>query len=412
MMNVTQTIPKGYKKTEIGVIPEDWEIKKLGELADYKNGKSLERYIDNSGDYYLMTLNSLDINGRLKEDHLRVKFSDNSLSKNDLIMILSDVAHGNFLGLTDLIPESNRYVLNQRVGALRNVRNVSPYFLSKYINCHQKYFKTAGQGSSQLNLSKGDVLDFLVAYPTSKSEQSAISDAITDIDLLISKTRSLIEKKKNIKQGAMQELLSGKRRLSGFKGKWNTQTLGEIADFERGQGLSKADLNDAGAYRCIHYGQLFTGYKELIGEIKSKTNVAGNHFYSKANDVLMPTSDVTPRGLATASCIREDGVVLGGGILVIRLHSGHDGVFLSYFITQNKNSVLKLVKGSTVFHLYANDLANLEVSFPEFEEQKAIAQILTDMESEIEKLESQLTKYQDIKQGMMQTLLTGKIILK
>jgi type I restriction enzyme S subunit len=199
--------------------------------------------------------------------------------------------------------------------------------------------------------------------------------------------------------------------LPGFSGKWETEKLGDVADFEHGRNLPKSDLSEDGNYKCIHYGQLFTVYQELIRDIKSRTNVDEGCFYSKANDVLMPTSDVTPRGLATATCIKEDGVILGGGIMVIRFKSGYDGLYFSYFVSQNKTTILKLVKGSTVFHLYAGDLTNLEINFPSPEEQTAIATILSDMDIEIEKLESQLLKYQNIKQGMMQTLLTGKIRL-
>ena len=411
MMTATQKNPSGYKQTEIGVIPVDWDVKKLGELADYKNGKSFESRITDSGDYFLVTLNSLDINGKLKNDHLRVSVSDKSLNKDDLVMILSDVAHGYFLGLTDVIPENDKYVLNQRIGALKNIRHLTPYYLSKYINSKQKYFKTAGQGSSQQNLAKDDILNFGIAYPSSKTEQSAIAIAISDVEALIEKVEKLVEKKKNIKQGAMQEMLTGKRRLPMFSDKWEIKKLGEVAEFEHGRDLPKSDMGDEGAYKCIHYGQLFREYQELVGDIKSRTNSNTGRFYSKTNDVLMPTSDVTPYGLATASCIKENNIILGGGILVIRFNTGYDGLFFSYFVSQNKAMILKLVKGSTVFHLYASDLVNLEVNFPGPDEQKAIATVLSDMDTEIEKLESQLTKYQNIKQGMMQTLLTGKIRL-
>jgi len=209
MTTATQKIPSGYKQTEIGVIPADWDIKKLGELADYKNGKSFESRITDSGNYFLITLNSLDIKGKLKSDHLKVGVNDGSLGKGDLVMILSDVAHGYFLGLTDVILEDNKYVLNQRVGALKNIRHLTPYYLSKYINLKQKYFKTAGQGSSQQNLSKDDILNFCIAYPNSKTEQSAIATAISDVEVLIEKLERLIEKKQNTKQGAMQELFTG-----------------------------------------------------------------------------------------------------------------------------------------------------------------------------------------------------------
>jgi len=189
---------------------------------------------------------------------------------------------------------------------------------------------------------------------------------------------------------------------------WDVQELGEVAQFERGQGLSKSDLQETGKYKCIHYGQLFSDYIELIKEVKSKTNYNGVHFLSKSNDVLVPTSDVTPRGLATASCIKENGVLLGGGILIIRLNNGYDGTFFSYWITQNKREVLKLVKGSTVFHIYGHDMSGLRLAFPKDKEQIAIATVLSDTDSLIEKLEKLIAKKKAVKQGAMQRLLIGK----
>ena len=189
---------------------------------------------------------------------------------------------------------------------------------------------------------------------------------------------------------------------------WDVKELGEVTQFERGQGLSKSDLRDTGKYKCIHYGQLFSDYAELIKKVKSKTNYSGSYFFSKSNDVLVPTSDVTPRGLATASCIKETGVLLGGGILIIRLNNGYDGTFFSYWITQNKREVLKLVKGSTVFHIYGHDMARLKLAFPKDKEQTAIATVLSDTDALIENLEKLINKKKAVKQGAMQQLLTGK----
>lgn len=190
-----------------------WEVKELGELVDYRNGKSFESHVGDYGDYFLITLNSLDITGKLKDNHLRVSFIDKSLNKNDLIMILSDVAHGNFLGLTDVIPEDNKYVLNQRVGALKNIRRLTPYYLSKYINLNQKYFKTAGQGSSQQNLSKDDILNFKVLFPPTQSEQTAIATILSDMDTEIENLEQKRDKYIMLKQGMMQQLLTGRIRI-------------------------------------------------------------------------------------------------------------------------------------------------------------------------------------------------------
>ena len=193
---------------------------------------------------------------------------------------------------------------------------------------------------------------------------------------------------------------------------WEVKTLGELAEFYKGRGLSKSEIIQEGKYKCLHYGELFTKYKEEIITILSKTNTSENVFFSKSNDVLMPTSDVTPNGLATASCIREDNVILGGDVLVIRISNQIiNGTFLSYYITQNRKQVMQLVSGSTVYHLYGSDMSKFVLSYPKIEEQNLIVQTLSDMDKEISHLEKKLSKYQVAKQGMIQQLLTGKIRL-
>jgi type I restriction enzyme S subunit len=225
------------------------------------------------------------------------------------------------------------------------------------------------------------------------------------MDALISQTEKLIVKKKAIKQGAMQELLKPKEG-------WVTKKLGDVAKFLKGSGLPKADLTEDGRYRCIHYGELFTFYKENIHNIKSRTNKNLGAFLSNINDVLMPTSDVTPNGLATASCINENNIVLGGDILVIRTDSNKiDGVFLSYSIKFNRQQIMKLVSGSTVYHLYGSDMSKFIFSFPELKIQQEISRLLIDMEDDINKYQTKLTKLKQQKQGMMHALLTGKIRL-
>jgi len=191
---------------------EGWEVKKLGDLITYKNGKSFESFIEENGEYYLITLNSINIKGELKKDHLRVKEFDNSLEKGDLIMVLSDVAHGNFLGLTDVIPENNKYVLNQRMGALKNLKGVTPRFLSIYINHYQSYFKLSGKGSSQQNLGKDDILKFEIHLPSAE-EQTQIATILSDMDAEITALETKLEKYRKVKLGMMQNLLTGKIRL-------------------------------------------------------------------------------------------------------------------------------------------------------------------------------------------------------
>ena len=182
------------------------EEKKLGNVCEYKNGGSFENNVVENGKYNLITLNSIDIKGDIKNGHKKVNEADWFLKKDDLIMVLSDVAHGNFLGLVDIIPQNNKYVLNQRMGLLRKIdNNVNLVFLRKFINHNQRYFKRHGQGSSQQNLSKDDILKFKIKLPVIK-EQQKIAEFLTSIDNLINSKQQQITQAERWKKGLMQEL--------------------------------------------------------------------------------------------------------------------------------------------------------------------------------------------------------------
>jgi len=243
-------------------------------------------------------------------------------------------------------------------------------------------------------------------------EQRAIATALSDIDTLLSGLDRLIAKKRDLKQAAMQQLLTGQTRLPGFHGEWEVRRLGDIATFHKGRGLPKSALSPYGAEPCVHYGELFTRYPETIDTILSRTDDTPGAFRSVANDVLMPTSDVTPRGLAKASCVQVDGVVLGGDILVIRCNGRFVvGSFLSHKIRHHEDQILQLVTGTTVFHLYGRDVAKLTLEMPSVDEQNAIVTALADMATELTALETRRDKTRALKQGMMQELLTGRIRL-
>jgi len=211
----------------------------------------------------------------------------------------------------------------------------------------------------------------------------------------------------------MQELLTGKKRLAGFKGKWVTIKIGEVADIHKGNGLSKTKLKQAGKYGCILYGELFTTYKRIIKNAISHTDYEEG-VYSKAGDILMPGSTTTTGiDLAIASAVLKDNILLGGDINVIRPKTASiNSIFLAYYITEVlKHKILELTQGITIIHLYGKDLKTLEIAIPEISEQDAIGKILVDIDEELSGLENQMNKYQLIKQGMMQKLLTGKIRL-
>ncbi len=163
---------------------EDWEQRKLGEIATYRNGKAHEANQLDVGTYELVNLNSISIDGGLKPSGKFIEDGSDTLQRNDLVMVLSDVGHGDLLGRVAIIPENNRYVLNQRVALLRINDDTNTYFLFSIINRYQDYFKKLGAGSSQLNISRGIVENFEVAYPN-VAEQRMIADYFQSLDHLI-----------------------------------------------------------------------------------------------------------------------------------------------------------------------------------------------------------------------------------
>lgn len=192
---------------------------------------------------------------------------------------------------------------------------------------------------------------------------------------------------------------------------WSAPALGEIASFRKGKGLSKKVLLEEGNHECIHYGELFTKYGPEAQEIVSKTNVEKDGMVlSRAGDVLMPTSDVTPNGLATATSLTSNGVVLGGDILVIRPQPGSvHSPFLSRVIRSDRAQIMGLVSGSTVYHIYAKDMAGFLLKLPTLEEQLLIAQALSTQEAQVADLRKLASHERKRLEWLSDELLSGRL---
>jgi type I restriction enzyme S subunit len=408
----------GYKQTEVGVIPEDWEVVTLGEIANTSSGTTpardlADRYYRNGTVHWVKTL---DLNNSelldTDEKVTDIAVNETCLRPYPIGTVLVAMYGGfNQIGRTGLIriPAA----VNQAITAIQpHVTKLQSEYLLATLNFRVSYWKSVASSSRKdPNITSHDVRAFPIARPP-LPEQRAIATALSDVDAMLEGLERVIAKKRDIKQGTMQALLTGQTRLPGFSGEWDVKRLGEVASFFKGKGLPKSELSQSGSEPCIHYGELFTRYPETIKLIISRTNGLRDAFRSVANDVLMPTSDVTPRGLAKASCVTVDGVILGGDILVIRSDLRRvNGSFLSYVIRREEDQVLQLVSGSTVFHLYGSDMKKFTFQIPSLPEQTAIATILSDMDTEIAALEARRDKARTLKQGMMQALLTGRVRL-
>ena len=411
-------VRQGYKQTEVGVIPEDWQISAMEALTSLMTngfvGTIKSEYVPSgTGILYLQGFNikenGFDLTGiTYVSDAFHKQHLKSELKENDLLTVQTGD-----IGVTSYLPKQFEGANCQALIISRFYEKYDSRFWSYYFNSiGRKALKLIETGTTMKHINVGDMKGVLVPVPTNKTEQTRIADALSDVDNMISSVEKLIVKKKAIKQGAMQELLTEKKRLPGFTGEWIKVQLKDIFDFYKGNGLSKEKVSDNGKNACILYGELFTRYTEVIGNITNKTN-SDEGLRSCKFDVLMPGSTTTNGlDLATASVIMDNDVLLGGDIVVLRPKKEMDTRIFGYLLRTMPKEILQHTQGITIVHLNTKTFREMEVLIPKtVEEQTAIADILADMDNEIEALEQKLTKTRQIKQGMMQQLLTGKIRL-
>lgn len=430
----------GYKMTEVGVIPEDWEVKNVSESCLIKarigwQGLKKSEYMS-SGDYLLITGTDFD-NGQVnwkscayvskaryeQDSNIKIRPQDILISKDGTI---GKVA---YLGM---IPKAG--TLNSGIFVIRaNDRKIDQVFLSKIFMSFyfEDFLNRLVAGSTINHLYQKDFVKFCFPLPNSE-EQAAIAAALSDVDSLISALIKKIEKKKAIKQGLMQQLLTGRKRLPGYEKNresvqtewgaipkdWKTLSIGKCCSIKARigwQGLKKSEYLSTGEYVLV------TGTDFLNGRIdwKSCVYVSKNRYEQDANiQIVKHDILITKDGTIGKVAFLDDVPCLGtlnSGIFVVRSHSEElDQCYLSkIFGSFIFDAFLEsLVAGSTINHLYQKDFVHFNFPVPPtISEQTAIANILSDCDSEIAALEEKRDKYKEIKQGMMQQLLTGKIRL-
>jgi len=376
-------LKEGYKQTEVGVIPEDWRIKPLSAVAFFTNGKAHEQFIDDNGDYIVVNSKFISTEGDV--------FKNSSvcicpLKKGDITMVMSDIPNGKALAKCFIIPKDNKYTLNQRICSLST--EISEKRFLAYILNRNKYYLAFDSGTGQTNLKKNDVIGCPIPLPPTKDEQTAIATALSDADALIQSLEKLIAKKQNIKQGAMQELLKPKEG-------WVVKKLGEICEINMGQSPSSSNYNASGVGLPLVQGNSdIADRKTIIRNYTSQITKRCNN-----GDIIMSV-----RAPVGEIAIATFDACIGRGVCAI----SYSNAFLYHYLIFIEPQWAKHSTGSTFDSVNSDTIWALEIDTPPPPEQTRIATILSDMDAEIATLETKLAKYKQVKQGMMQELLTGR----
>ena len=385
--------------TDVGVIPEDWEVKKIEpDLGRVKSGKRLPLgyfVIPNKNNHPYIRV--IDMNMGYIDTSSIMYVPEEAYNYIEQYIITKDdiyISVAGTLGLIGKIPEyldgANLTENANRITEIKCDRDYLMYWLmSGYIQDCIKDSQTLG---AQPKLAVYQIRDFLVALPQSVGEQQAIADALTKVDNLIMSLSKVIEKKKLIKKGTMQKLLSGEVRLDGFDGEWEQKTIKDIAVVEKGELLISSQYENGNI-------EVWAGGKVPAG-LHNVANRAKN------------TITISASGAYAGFVSYHDCPIFATDCSTISESTDFDVKYLYYSLINIQDKIYEMQTGGAQPHVHAKDIYPIELTMPPTKaEQTAIADILTTMDNEIEALEKERDKYKCIKQGMMQQLLTGKIRL-
>ncbi len=306
---------------------------------------------------------------------------------------------------------------NQQINAIIPNKNFNIDYLYYLFNFNKNYMlANAGITATPL-ISKKEFEKFQFIAENDISVQEEISYCLSDIDLLIVNLKNLIKKKKFIKQGVMQELLTGKKRLSGFNKEWKQVELGSLGEIYNGlTGKTKNDFG-WGNSKYVTFLNVLNNRK-LNNKLFEKVNINEVQNFIKYGDLFFNTSSEIPEEVALCSAFMDktnENIAVNSFCFGFRLYN-LKRIFPLYIVdyfrsNDGRKKIIQIAQGSTRYNLSKEYFLKLLIPIPEYEEQKAISTIISDIDDEINFLEQELEKYKNIKQGMMEQLLTGKIRL-
>jgi type I restriction enzyme, S subunit len=404
----------GYKQTEVGAIPDDWNAVPMEAITTHI-GDGLHgtpAYLSN-GEFFFINGNNLQ-GGKIvvtsetrSVDHSEFIKHRKPLSHRSILMSINGTV-GN-LGLFDGEP----VVLGKSAAYLNVKPDLSRQFVYYFLQTEivRQQFLDGLTGSTIGNLGLATIRQTHIVLPPTEAEQRAIATSLSDVDALLGGLDRLIAKKRDLKQAAMQQLLTGQTRLPGFHGKWEVKRLGEAGTFLKGSGVKKDEAN-SGDLPCIRYGEIYTHYNDYIRSFNSwiSSKVAATATRLRQGDLLFAGSGETKEEIGKCVAFVDDREAFAGGDIVILRLAGANPMFMGYYCNTAPINAQKASKGQgdAVVHISAAALSSVEVTLPPHDEQTAIAAVLSDMDAELAALESRRNKTHALKQAMMQELLTGK----
>lgn len=389
----TKKVPEGYKKTDIGIIPEEWNVMKIGDIFEFKNGLNKEKkyfglgfpIVNYTDVYNNRSLTAKDIKGKVDVSLNEIRAYE--VRKDDVFFTRTSETPDE-IGITSVITEEFKntvfsgFILRARPKKFFLNTSYKKYCFSSY-NVRKEIISKCTYTTRAL--TNGKILSQIFIPIPSISEQKAIAEVLGDADKLISSLEKLIDKKQKIKQGVMQQLLTGKKRLNGFDAVWQKLNIGDVLTVKHGKSQHEV-VDGNGKYPILATGG-------IIGK-------ANGYLYNKPSVLIGRKGTIDKPQFIEAPFWTID------TLFYTEISDRAVPKYIYYLF--NIIDWYSYNEASGVPSLNASTIEKINIILPEVIEQQAIAKILSDMDLEIQVLEQKLEKYNNIKRGMMQELLTGR----
>jgi len=417
----------GYKQTEVGVIPEDWEVKALKEISPRQSVGLVinpSTYFDPNESIPMLVGSSVTENRIDAEAANRISAASNfklaasRLTQGDLVTVrVGDP------GVTAVVPPELDQCNCASMMIVRQDRSFNSHWLCSTMNSRygRQQVENVQYGTAQKQFNIKDAVNFVYAVPPLQ-EQNQIATVLSEVELLLINLEQVITKKHNIKQTAMQELLTGKRRLPGFEGEWEVKRLGEIGKCHRGVSYKgEADLmphDTANTIRLLRSNNVQDSFVKTAELKHVNSKRVATHQILTRDDIVICMANGSKALVGKAGRFQvSDGYEYTFGAFMgcfRTIPAKADPGFAFYLLQTDRYQRLigDLLAGSSINNLKPSSVESLEFLFPERSEQQAIVAVLSDIDAELTYLAHRRDSIQEIKRGMMQQLLTGKIRLR
>lgn len=410
-----------HTKTKQQLVPQlrfpefrgEWPRNKLKDVSQYFNGGSFESDVKESGKYELVTLKSIDTLGNLVSSKRYIDTEVKTLTKDTLVMILSEQAPG-LLGMTALIPQNYKYVLNQRIAEIRPNQKIDSYFLSMAINRNQRYFSKMGAGMKVQNISKPNVENYKF-FSTEFPEQQKIASFLTAVDTKIQQLTQKKELLEQYKKGVMQQLFSQQLRfkpvLSGVEGQddgsdypdWEEKKLGEVLKYYDGTHQTPKYVKDGIPFYSVEHvtSNQFVKTKYISEEVFEKEN---KRVKLERGDILMTRIG----DIGTSRLIDWDvNASFYVSLALLKQNENFNSDYLNQYVSSvifQKELWKRTIHVAFPKKINLGEIGNCKVQLPTMEEQQKIASYLSALDTKKESVAQQINQTQQFKKGLLQQL--------